>query len=59
MAVPNLTRDDGHQFLALAERIPVHTTVTTYPLADAERALSDLRAGAFTGSAVLTIGDNV
>ena len=48
----------GTQFLALAERIPVHTTVTTYPLADAERALSDLRAGAFTGSAVLTIGDN-
>ncbi len=48
-SVANLTRDDGHAFLALAEQIPVRTTVTTYPLADAERALADLRAGAFTG----------
>jgi alcohol dehydrogenase, propanol-preferring len=56
-SVANLTRKDGHEFLALAERVPVHTTVTTYPLADAERALSDLRAGVFTGSAVLTIAD--
>src|SRR6201995_1738329 len=57
-SVANLTREDGHAFLALAERLPVHTPVTPYPLADAERALSDLRAGAFTGSAVLTIADN-
>ena len=28
--------------------------MTTYALADAEQALADLRAGAFTGSAVLT-----
>ena len=52
-SVANLTREDGRQFLALAPQVPVHTTVTTYPLAEAERALGDLRAGAFTGSAVL------
>ena len=34
----------------------MHTTVTTYPLAEAERALADLRAGTFTGSAVLLAG---
>jgi propanol-preferring alcohol dehydrogenase len=54
-SVANLTRQDGHDFLALAKEIPVRTTVTTYPLAEAEKALSDLRAGAFTGSAVLVV----
>ena len=29
------------------------TTITTYPLARAEQALTDLRAGAFEGTAVL------
>jgi propanol-preferring alcohol dehydrogenase len=52
-SVANLTRDDGHEFLELAPRVPVHTTVTTYPLDQAEQALADLRAGAFTGTAVL------
>jgi propanol-preferring alcohol dehydrogenase len=54
-SVANLTREDGHEFLALAREVPVHTTVTTYPLAEAEAALGDLRAGAFTGSAVLVV----
>jgi propanol-preferring alcohol dehydrogenase len=52
-SVANLTREDGREFLALAPGVPVRTTVTTYPLAQAEQALADLRAGAFTGSAVL------
>ena len=52
-SVANLTRGDGHEFLELAPKIPVRTTVTTYPLQDAEQALSDLRAGAFSGTAVL------
>jgi propanol-preferring alcohol dehydrogenase len=52
-SVANLTRDDGHEFLALAPEVPVVTTVTTYPLAEAEQALADLRAGAFEGTAVL------
>ena len=52
-SVANLTRADGHEFLQLAHEIPVHTTITTYPLAKAEQALTDLRAGAFEGTAVL------
>jgi alcohol dehydrogenase, propanol-preferring len=52
-SVANLTRQDGHEFLALAPQVPVRTTVTTYPLADANRALDDLRHGRFTGAAVL------
>jgi propanol-preferring alcohol dehydrogenase len=52
-SVANLTRQDGHEFLALAAEIPVRTTVTTYPLDQAEQALADLRAGAFEGSAVI------
>jgi alcohol dehydrogenase, propanol-preferring len=52
-SVANLTRQDGEEFLALAPKIPVRTTVTTYPLQKAEQALTDLRAGAFEGSAVI------
>jgi alcohol dehydrogenase, propanol-preferring len=54
-SVANLTREDGHEFLALAMQVPVRTTVTTYPLAEAEAALADLRDGAFAGSAVLVV----
>ena len=52
-SVANLTRQDGHEFLELAPRVPVHSTITTYPLAQAESALADLRAGRFEGTAVL------
>jgi propanol-preferring alcohol dehydrogenase len=52
-SVANLTRQDGRDFLELAPRVPVRTTVHPYPLADAEQALSDLRDGAFEGTAVL------
>jgi propanol-preferring alcohol dehydrogenase len=52
-SVANLTRQDGKEFLALAPKIPVRTTVTTYSLDHAEQALADLRAGAFEGSAVI------
>ncbi len=52
-SVANLTRQDGHEFLERAPQVPVHSTITTYPLADAEQALADLRAGAFVGTAVL------
>jgi propanol-preferring alcohol dehydrogenase len=54
-SVANLTREDGHRFLELAPQVPVHTTLTEYPLAQAERALGDLRDGAFSGSAVLVV----
>jgi propanol-preferring alcohol dehydrogenase len=52
-SVANLTRKDGTEFLELARRVPVATTVTTYPLERAEDALADLRAGRFEGSAVI------
>ena len=52
-SVANLTRTDAEEFLALAARVPVRTTVTIYPLEQAERALADLRAGRFNGSAVI------
>jgi propanol-preferring alcohol dehydrogenase len=52
-SVANLTRQDAVEFLALAPRVPIETQVQTYPLADANRALADLRAGRVSGAAVL------
>lgn len=52
-SVANLTRADGDAFMALAPQVPVRTTTTTYRLEDANAALNDLRAGRFTGAAVL------
>jgi propanol-preferring alcohol dehydrogenase len=52
-SVANLTRRDGEELLALAPRVPVQTHVTTYPLEAANDALADLRAGRFTGAAVI------
>lgn len=55
-SVANLTRRDATEFMALASRVPVRTTVTRYRLAHANRALADLRAGATEGAAVLIPG---
>ena len=52
-SVANLTRQDGREFLALAPRVPVRTTVTTYPLERANEAVDDLRHGRFEGAAVI------
>jgi propanol-preferring alcohol dehydrogenase len=52
-SVANLTRRDGEEMLRLAAQVPVRTRTTTYPLDEAERALADLRAGRFEGSAVV------
>ena len=41
-SVPNLTRDDAREFLAVASTMPFTTHVQTYPLGDANRALDDL-----------------
>jgi propanol-preferring alcohol dehydrogenase len=56
-SVANLTRRDGHEFLALAPKVPVQTHVTTYPLERANEALDDLRGGRFRGAAVLTMAE--
>ena len=55
-SVANLTRKDGVEFLEIAARVPVRTEVTLYRLADAGKALEDLRRGAFNGAAVVKPG---
>ncbi|PJK30260.1 alcohol dehydrogenase [Minwuia thermotolerans] len=52
-SVANLTRADGEEFMRLAAEVPIATHVTEYPLADANRALDDLREGRINGAAVL------
>jgi alcohol dehydrogenase, propanol-preferring len=52
-SVANLTRRDAHEFLALAPRVPVKTTVQIFPLDSANEALAALRTGGLTGAAVL------
>lgn len=52
-SVANLTRRDGKELLAMAPAAGLHATTRTYPLAEANRALADLRAGRFDGAAVL------
>jgi propanol-preferring alcohol dehydrogenase len=53
VSVANLTRQDGLDFLRLAPEIGIVTQTTSYPLNQANQALSDLRAGRFEGAAVL------
>jgi len=47
------TRSDGRALLALAREIPIRTRTQLYPLADANRALVDLKQGRVDGAAVL------
>lgn len=53
VSVANLTRQDGVDFLRLAPQVGIVTETTCYPLAQANEALADLRAGRFEGAAVL------
>jgi propanol-preferring alcohol dehydrogenase len=52
-SVANLTRRDAEEFLALAPKAGISTATVSYPLAEANRALADLRNGALQGAAVL------
>jgi len=52
-SVANLTRQDATEFLALAARMRIKTHVVEYPLADANKALDDVRGGRVQGAAVL------
>jgi alcohol dehydrogenase, propanol-preferring len=54
-SVANLTRRDGHEFLALAPRVPVHTEVVEFALEEANEALQRLRRGEIRGAAVLVM----
>ena len=52
-SVANLTRGDGDEFLEIAARIPIRTTTQTFPLEEANEALTALREGRVNGAAVL------
>lgn len=52
-SVANLTRQDAIDFLELAPKVPVRTSVVKFPLEDANLALEALRNGELTGAAVL------
>ena len=52
-SVANLTRRDGAEFMEIAPQIPIRTSVTTFDLAQANSALTQLRSGEITGAAVL------
>jgi propanol-preferring alcohol dehydrogenase len=53
VSVANLMRADGIAFLDVAARLPLRVYTQRYALADAQRALDDLRAGRVRGAAVL------
>ena len=55
-SVANLTRQDGLDFLELAPKVPVRTSVTGFPLEKANEALEQLRRGEVQGAAVLAVG---
>lgn len=54
-SVANLTKRDGIEFFAVAERVPLQIHTKTYPLEEANNALDDLRHGRFHGAAVLAL----
>lgn len=53
VSVANLTRADATEFLREAAAMPLQVATVTYPLARANEALDDLRAGRLRGAAVL------
>ena len=53
VSVANLTRADARDFLAVARLARPHIATRVYRLEEANAALDDLRAGRFSGAAVL------
>ncbi len=53
VSVANLTRQDGIDFFPAARAAKIQTHASAYPLAEANRALDDLRNGRLQGAAVL------
>ena len=52
-SVANVARSDIREFLELAAEIPLRPAVEEYPLAEANRALAELKAGKIRGAKVL------
>jgi propanol-preferring alcohol dehydrogenase len=57
-SVANVTRADVRDFLAVAARNAIVPEVQEYPLSDANRALSELRAGGIRGAKVLRVASS-
>lgn len=55
-SVTSNTRRDGEELLDIAARVGVRAHITSYPFDTLDRALTDLAAGSFSGSAVLLGG---
>lgn len=55
-SVANSTRQDAREFLDLAAGVPIQTSIQLFPLADANRALQELKHSRIDGAAVLQIG---
>ena len=56
-SIANLTRRDGEAFLDLAPKAGIRAQVETFPLASANEALRQLRAGRVRGAAVLVMDE--
>jgi alcohol dehydrogenase, propanol-preferring len=56
-SVANSTREDCHEFLTIAAQIPIHTEVRCYRLAEANRALVDLKQSKLAAAGVLRIDE--
>jgi propanol-preferring alcohol dehydrogenase len=54
-SVANVTRRDVREFLELAAQIPIRPEYVEYPLEEANRALSELKAGHIRGAKVLRV----
>lgn len=52
-SVANSTRQDAIDLLKLAEEIPIHTTVTTFPLEEANEVLQAMKESKINGDAIL------
>jgi propanol-preferring alcohol dehydrogenase len=54
-SVANSTREDCRDFLRQAAEIPIQPRIQLYPLADANRALQDLKHSRLDGAGVLKV----
>jgi propanol-preferring alcohol dehydrogenase len=54
-SVANLTRRDGEEFMELAPKVPIRTSVQTFPLEEANEAIQKLKSGQIQGAAVLVM----
>ncbi len=52
-SVANMTKEDAKNFIETAAKLQIETSVTFYPLKEANKALEDLRNGKIHGAAIL------